>query len=210
MIINTGMKNNSNVFCWSWYLTAVLRFVLTHLRNCLALKKLQTRNLICCFVVTVLGWITGYVKLLPGTWILIWVVGFCMNLQSVHMWYCHCSSYVRCLLLCLLWTWPLRFLYEVVDLVHWKYQTRVCRLNILLTRFLDCVIFLELRGSNVILARSDGTVRLPLLPTSWVAQVLLCSLRACSSYSFSSRCCSFELRFVSLNIFFFRVPEICH
>jgi hypothetical protein len=48
-------------------------------------ENLQTRNLICCFVVTILGWITGYVKLLPRNMNLIWVVGFCMNLQAVQM-----------------------------------------------------------------------------------------------------------------------------
>jgi hypothetical protein len=75
-------------------------------------------------------------------------------------------------------------MYEVVDFVDWKYQTRVCRLNILLTRFLGCVIFLELRRSNVVLSRSGGTVRRSVLPASSVAQAFLCSLRArCASQS---------------------------
>jgi len=111
---------------------------------------------------------------------LIWVVGFCMNLQAVQMWYCHCSSYHVCCFSCSEWD-P-----SVVDFVDWKYQARVCRLNILLTRFLGCVIFLELRQSNVILARSGGTVRRPLVPASSVAQVFFCSLRARYSCSFSS------------------------
>jgi hypothetical protein len=75
---------------------------------------------------------------------------------------------------------------SVVDFVDWKYQTRVCRLNILLTRFLGCVIFLELRRSNVILARSGGTVRRPPVPASSVAQVFFCYLRARCSFSISS------------------------
>ena len=56
--------------------------------------------------------------------------------------------------------------HSIVDFVDWKYQTRVRRLNILLTRFLGCVIFLELRRSNAILARSGGTVRRPLSSAS--------------------------------------------
>lgn len=38
MIKNSGIKHNSDILCWSWYLTAVFHLVLTHLRNCLALK----------------------------------------------------------------------------------------------------------------------------------------------------------------------------
>lgn len=134
---------------------------------------------------------------------LIWVVGFCMNLQTVQMWYCHCSSYHVCCFSCSECD-P-----SIVDFVGWKYQTGVCRLNILITRFLVCVIFLELRRSNVILARSGGTVRRPLVPASSVAQVFFCSLRARCGFLISSLYCSFELRFGSLNIFFFflRFPE---